>query len=89
MIAAVRTIPAVVGYGSAVSITLAAFHYTGGKLLGSSLDPEIDEVARKEYLRKNRRRSIEETINELGEGRGACTESKNAQEHNMVRNGHG
>jgi len=30
----------------------------------------VDEVSRKEYLRKNRRRPIEQTIAELGEGRG-------------------
>lgn len=30
----------------------------------------MDEVSRKEYLRKNRRRPIEQTIAELGEGRG-------------------
>ena len=30
----------------------------------------MDEVSRKEYLRKNRRRPVEQTVNELGEGRG-------------------
>jgi hypothetical protein len=40
---------------------------------GFKKDPEIDEVSRKEYMRKNRRRSIEETVNELGEGRGEYT----------------
>ena len=67
---AVRSAPAVLGYGTSLAVILAAFNYTGGRLVGAELDPEVDEVARKEYLRKNRRRSIEETINELGEGRG-------------------
>lgn len=69
----VRSAPAVLGYGSALSILLAAFSYTGGTLSGFAKDPNVDEVARKEYLRKNRRRSIEETVNELGEGRGMST----------------
>ncbi|KAF2214201.1 hypothetical protein CERZMDRAFT_105398 [Cercospora zeae-maydis SCOH1-5] len=65
-----RSAPAVLGYGTSLAVILAAFNYTGGRLVGAKVDPEVDEVARKEYLRKNRRRSIEETINELGEGRG-------------------
>ncbi|KAF2169651.1 hypothetical protein M409DRAFT_20064 [Zasmidium cellare ATCC 36951] len=65
-----RSAPAVIGYGSGLAILLAAFQYTGGTLSGFARDPNVDEVARKEYLRKNRRRSIEETVNELGEGRG-------------------
>lgn len=37
---------------------------------GYDKDPAVDEFDRKEYLRKNRRRPIEQTISELGEGRG-------------------
>lgn len=51
-------------------MVLSAFTYTGSSLIGHSRDPSVDEVSRKEYLRKNRRRNIEETISELGEGRG-------------------
>lgn len=58
------------GYGAALSVVLAAFTFTGGKLTGYERDPEVDEVSRKEYLRKNRRRPIDEIVNELGEGRG-------------------
>lgn len=49
---------------------------------GYAKDPEVDEVGRKEYLRKNRRRPLEDTVAELGEGRGmlstqiACTTNK-------------
>jgi hypothetical protein len=49
---------------------LGAYDYTGGALTGYKRDPEMDEFERKEYLRKNRRRPIEQTISELGEGRG-------------------
>jgi hypothetical protein len=49
---------------------LGAYDYTGGALTGHKQNPEMDEFERKEFLRKNRRRPIEETISELGEGRG-------------------
>ena len=68
----VRSAPAVMGYGAALSVVLAAFTYTGGKLTGYERDPAVDEVSRKEYLRKNRRRPVDEIVNELGEGRGMC-----------------
>ncbi|KAF7845706.1 hypothetical protein BT93_L1079 [Corymbia citriodora subsp. variegata] len=67
-----RSAPAVVGYGSLVAVVLSAFTYTGGRLQGFKRDPDVDEVSRKEYLRKNRRRPIDDIVNELGEGRGAC-----------------
>ena len=53
------------------AVVLGAYDYTGGSLKGTSKDPEIDEFERKELLRKNRRRPIEQTISEIGEGRGA------------------
>ena len=66
----VRTIPAVLGYGAGVAIVMALFDYTGGSLAGFRRDPTVDEYERKAALRTNRRRPIEETISELGEGRG-------------------
>ncbi|MCJ1246542.1 hypothetical protein MMC30_003750 [Trapelia coarctata] len=65
-----RNLPAVLGYGAALAVLLGTFDYTGGVLTGYEKDPSIDEYERKEYLRKNRRRPIQETIEELGEGRG-------------------
>ncbi len=67
---AVRTIPAVLGYGAGLAVLLGTFDYTGGVLTGYTRDPDVDEFERKEQLRKNRRRPISETIEELGEGRG-------------------
>ncbi len=61
--------PRVFGTGAFVAVTLAVFEYTGGRLSGFRQDPEIDEFERKELLRKNRRRPLEETIAEVGEGR--------------------
>ena len=66
----VRSAPAIIGYGAGLAVVLAAFNYTGGRLQGYSKDPEVDEVGRKEYLRRNRRRPLEDTVAELGEGRG-------------------
>lgn len=66
----VGTTPAVLGYGALAAVVLGAFDYTGGALTGYRKDPNVDEFDRKEYLRKNRRRPIEQTIEELGEGRG-------------------
>ncbi|KAK5004941.1 hypothetical protein LTR28_008292 [Elasticomyces elasticus] len=62
--------PAVLGYGAFTAVILGVFTYTGGRLSGYVRDPEVDEVSRKEYLRKNRRRPIDEVVNQLGEGRG-------------------
>lgn len=66
----VRTMPAVLGYGAGLAVLLGTFDYTGGVLTGYSKDPEVDEYERKEMLRRNRRRPIQETVMELGEGRG-------------------
>lgn len=49
---------------------MGAFDYTGGSLSGFKKDKDLDEFERKQALRKNRRRPIEETLSELGEGRG-------------------
>jgi len=64
------SMPAVLGYGALAAVVLGTFDYTGGKLTGYSKDKNVDEFDRKEFLRKNRRRPIEQTIEELGEGRG-------------------
>lgn len=68
-----RTLPAVLGYGTLFSVVLSAFEYTGGSLWGHKKDSDVDEFERKEKLRKNKRRPIQETIDELGEGRGIST----------------
>jgi hypothetical protein len=60
----------VVGYAALSSVALATYEYTGGTLKGFMDRPEMDEYERKEQLRLARRRPIEETIAEIGEGRG-------------------
>lgn len=53
-----------------LAIIQGTFDYTGGKMTGFAQDPGVDEYERKEQLRRNKRRPIEETLKELGEGRG-------------------
>ncbi|KAI9728401.1 MAG: hypothetical protein M1828_003801 [Chrysothrix sp. TS-e1954] len=65
-----RTLPAVLGFGSALAVFMTAFDVTGGTLMGPIKDLDVDEYERKEALRANKRRPIQETIDELGEGRG-------------------
>ncbi|KAK4124462.1 hypothetical protein N657DRAFT_571939 [Parathielavia appendiculata] len=62
--------PRILGYGALTAVSCAAFEFTGGTLRGYWNAPQVDEYERKEMLRKNRRRPIEETIAEIGEGRG-------------------
>ncbi|ESZ96695.1 hypothetical protein SBOR_2954 [Sclerotinia borealis F-4128] len=64
------TTPAVFGFGTLTAVVLSAYAYTGGALSGYKRDPNVDEFERKEYLRKNRRIPMEQTVAELGEGRG-------------------
>ncbi|KAL0635929.1 hypothetical protein Q9L58_005067 [Maublancomyces gigas] len=65
-----RTMPAVLGYGAGLAALLGVFDYTGGSLTGWTKDHSVDEVARKELLRSTHRRDVEDTLGDLGEGRG-------------------
>ncbi|KAK2865221.1 hypothetical protein FQN49_003797 [Arthroderma sp. PD_2] len=65
-----RTFPAVIGYGVALATLLGTFEYTGGTLRGKEIDRSVDEYDRRTALRKNFSSPAEETIAELGEGRG-------------------
>ncbi len=62
--------PPVFGYGAGLAVVMFAYSFSGGEITGYWRDPESDEYDRHEKLRKNRRRPIEETLAELGEGRG-------------------
>ena len=59
------------GCGATLAVVQGVFDYGGAKFSGYDKDPNVDEYERKEYLRKNRRRPIQETLERLGEGRGA------------------
>jgi hypothetical protein len=60
----------VLGLGAMTAVLMGAFDYTGGRLTGPKKSHGMDEFENKEYLRKNRRIPIDETIAQLGEGRG-------------------
>ena len=60
----------IIGYSAGLAVVFGAFAFTGGKLNGYAHDGEVDEVARKEHMRKNRRKPVEEIAMEIGEGRG-------------------
>lgn len=62
--------PAAFAYGGVLAGILAAYNATGNKLGGYEGREAADELDRKEFMRKNRRRAMEETVSELGEGRG-------------------
>ncbi|KAJ4417968.1 hypothetical protein N0V85_001616 [Neurospora sp. IMI 360204] len=62
--------PVILGFGAMAGATVGAFAFTGGKLSGFDKDPNVDEYERKEAMRLNRRRPVEETLAEVGEGRG-------------------
>lgn len=62
--------PRIVGMGAFTAVVLAVFDFTGGTLVGLSKQTDEDRFERKEHLRKNRRRPMEETIAQLGDGRG-------------------
>ena len=71
----VGTMPMTLGCGAALATIQGVFDYGGGKFSGYDKDPNVDEFERKEFLRKNRRKPIQEILGELGEGGG--TQSTN------------
>lgn len=62
--------PIAIGLGALTGVTLGVLDFTGSRLRGWTDRPEEEEFERKMRLRANRRRPIEETIAEIGEGRG-------------------
>ncbi|KAF3908050.1 hypothetical protein ABW21_db0203253 [Orbilia brochopaga] len=63
--------PRVLGFGFGLGAILAIFERAGGTFRGDKWkQPDVDEFARKEAMRLKRRMPFEETIAEIGEGRG-------------------
>ncbi|PVI06944.1 hypothetical protein DM02DRAFT_513559 [Periconia macrospinosa] len=65
-----RSMPFVLGAGVCGSTVMAAYRYTNGLKGYDVEETDEDEVERKENLRKQRRRPLQETLDQLGEGRG-------------------
>lgn len=64
----VGRMPVIFGLGAGLAVVSATLKFTGGSLAGSR-DPNVDHYAQKVAMRENRRRPIEETLAEVGEGR--------------------
>ncbi|KAK3950753.1 NADH:ubiquinone reductase [Pseudoneurospora amorphoporcata] len=62
--------PVILGFGALTGAAVGIFAFTGGSLSGHKRDRNVDEFERKEAMRLNRRRPVEETLAEVGEGRG-------------------
>jgi len=60
----------VLGCGTFFAIFAGTLQYTGGRLEGIKKQAEEDMFEWKMEMRRNKRRPLEETIAELGEGRG-------------------
>ncbi|KAH7154894.1 hypothetical protein B0J13DRAFT_521068 [Dactylonectria estremocensis] len=63
-----RRTPVVVGLGSGLAVFQGMFYYLGGRF--DTFKKEEDEFARKETLRRTTRLPVEQTVSEIGEGRG-------------------
>ncbi|KAK7407979.1 hypothetical protein QQX98_009850 [Neonectria punicea] len=63
-----RRMPVVVGLGSGIGFFQGMFFYLGGRY--DTFKKEDDEFARKEIIRRITRLPIEQTVSEIGEGRG-------------------
>ncbi|TVY84766.1 NADH-ubiquinone oxidoreductase 21.3 kDa subunit [Lachnellula suecica] len=83
------TTPAVLGFGALTAIVMGAYDYTGGSLTGYKKDKEIDEFERKQQLRKNRRIPIDETIAQLGEGRGIYAPGYDERRKERIKESYG
>lgn len=81
-----RSIPYMLGAGACFGTAMAAFRYTNGLSGFRQIETDEDEVERKEMLRKMRRRPLQETIEQLGEGRGErCMKSFTNADINVAR----
>jgi hypothetical protein len=64
---------ATLGRAFALGTVASVVSYTGSSMFESSSDKHADQAARKEEAKSRYRRPLNETINELGEGRGNKT----------------
>jgi hypothetical protein len=72
------------GIGAATAVTMAVVAYTGG-IKGRVGSEDQDRVEEKWEAMERYRNPVEETIAELGEGRGAISSTTNTSEANIIR----
>ena len=64
------------GYALTLSVALGVFNFSGGVFTGVKKDSTLDDYDRKQDLKARARRPIQETINEIGEGRGTLSRNE-------------
>lgn len=62
------------GLGGAVGLLQGVFYFLGGRI--DSFKKEDDEFERKERVRRTTRLPVEQTVAEIGEGRGSFSSSQ-------------
>lgn len=58
------------GFGVSFAVVMGLTDYTGGFIGHNRIRTNPDEYEEKEFARRNRRQPIEETLVNIGEGRG-------------------
>ncbi|KAK5940594.1 hypothetical protein PMZ80_007011 [Knufia obscura] len=85
-----RTFPAVLGNGLALGVVVGVAAYTGTAMFGTpGLHPEEGRWPTKEEHRKRFSRPANETINELGEGRGIYGPGYEERRRERIKQNHG
>lgn len=78
--------PVVMALGALVGTVQGTFHLLGGRL--DSFKTEDDEFAHKETIRRTTRVPVEQTVSEIGEGRGTLHSTPVTSVHIMSRANH-
>jgi hypothetical protein len=83
------TMPGFVGLTLLSSFSLGLFTYSGGNIEGRVEDPDADLYARSEKERKTWRVPVEQTIAEIGEGRGIYGPGYNERRKQRIKENYG
>ena len=70
MIITERSMAAALGSGATLATILYAVNFAGSNVFGDHSRNPDDPIAEKDAIRKRFRRPLNETVNEIGEGRG-------------------
>jgi hypothetical protein len=81
--------PGFVGFTVGSAFTLGLFTYMGGTLGGRINDPDADMLAKKDKDRKTYRVPVEQTIAELGEGRGVYGPGYSERRKQRIKDNYG
>jgi len=85
-----RTFPSFLGNGLALGVVVGVAAYTGTAMFGTpGLHPDEGRWPTKEDIRKRFRRPMNETINELGEGRGIYGAGYEERRRERIKENHG